>query len=467
MANVFDFGATGDGATDDTAALQHALEAGDGLLKLHKGTYRITRPLVFNLTEQGYGAVVGEAGASRIVMAGPGPAIQIVGDHRGTADPSTVKPSVWERERFPTVRDVEILGAHADAVGIELRRTMQATITRVLVRQCRTGIRLVERNRNVVLSDSHLYDNAEFGLLFDECNLHQIIVHGNHISYNKKAGIKCFKGDVHNLQITGNDIEYNNHPGVDASPNGEPTGAEIWFEVPEGRVSEVTIASNTIQATIQPGGANIRIHGVDESPPLGAVLIAITGNVIGSQTRGIELRHAQRVAITGNTIYGNADLSILAVRCSGVSVGPNTFSWQGRETDPPQDGLRFEDCDQSAINGLVAGRLCSGSAERGGAITLMRCRDMSISDCQLANPLFRGIELVDCERCRIANNGIVDSRDEPRMLQAIRVLGNGRNNLVQHNLVTGARLRGIDAAPGTAIVVGNVETSTAQGPSGT
>ena len=42
MANVYHFGAVGDGKTDDTAALQHAMEAGDGLLDLHKGTYRIT-----------------------------------------------------------------------------------------------------------------------------------------------------------------------------------------------------------------------------------------------------------------------------------------------------------------------------------------------------------------------------------------------------------------------------------------
>ena len=43
MANVYHFGAVGDGKNDDTAALQHALEAGEGVLDLNKGTYR-SRP---------------------------------------------------------------------------------------------------------------------------------------------------------------------------------------------------------------------------------------------------------------------------------------------------------------------------------------------------------------------------------------------------------------------------------------
>ena len=74
MANVFGFGAVGDGVTDDTDALQHTLDSGDGILRLNKGTYRITKPLVLDLAKLGYGAVRGENGTSRIIMAGEGPA---------------------------------------------------------------------------------------------------------------------------------------------------------------------------------------------------------------------------------------------------------------------------------------------------------------------------------------------------------------------------------------------------------
>ena len=168
MVNAHSFGATGDGTTDDTEALQHALDAGDGVLHLDKGTYRISRTIVLDLTKQGYGAVRGEGGTSRVVMAGPGPALRIVGDHRGTAQPQSYKPHTWERERFPTIKGVEIVGAHPDAVGIELRRTTKANITNVLVRQCRHGIHLIERNRDFILADSHLLDNHEYGLFLSK-----------------------------------------------------------------------------------------------------------------------------------------------------------------------------------------------------------------------------------------------------------------------------------------------------------
>ena len=43
MTNVCDFGATGDGTTDDTAAIQHAIDEGIGLITFPRGIYRITK----------------------------------------------------------------------------------------------------------------------------------------------------------------------------------------------------------------------------------------------------------------------------------------------------------------------------------------------------------------------------------------------------------------------------------------
>ena len=401
--------------------------------------------------------MIGDGGTPRIVMAGPGPAIKMLGDHRGTALPGTVKSHTWDRERFPTVSGLEILGEHPEAIGIQLRKTIQMTVSQVLVRNCRYGVHLVERNRNFLLCDSHIYDNAEYGLFLDRCNLHQINVTGNQISYNKRAGVKSLDGDIHNLQITGNDIEYNNNPGVDQSPQGQPTGAEIWFEAPQGVISEVTIASNTIQATVQPGGANIRIHGSGKTAPYGARLIAITGNILGSQSRGIELISAQRVAITGNTIYGSEDLSLLARHCSGLSMSANTVAWQGLPNDPPRDGIRCENCDNGILSALVTQGMSAGSPKSGAAISLSHCQDFTISDCHVLDPRHRGIELTDCTRCRITGNHIVDRRDKPTMQQAIRIVGTSRNNLVKDNTTGGAVAENIVAPAGSALSQGNIE----------
>jgi parallel beta-helix repeat protein len=461
MSNVFGFGAKGDGVADDTEALQHTLDSGDGVLRLNKGTYRITRPLVLDLTKTGFGAVRGESGTSRIVMAGAGPAIRVIGNHQGTASPSSVQPHIWDKERFPTITGIEIVGEHPDSVGIELRKTMKCVISQVLVRRCRIGVHLVERNRDFLLTDSHLYDNHEFGLFFDRCNLHQIIVHGCHISWNKIAGIKSLGGDVHNLQIVGNDIEYNNATAGGASKPADltdhPGGSEIWFDATDGVISEVTISGNTIQATVQTGGANIRIVGTDVERPQRADapktqkvdtahLVNITGNVLGSQWRAVELRNASRVTITGNSIYDSADLSVFAARSAGIVVSGNTFVWRGNDSEPPKDGLRFEDCDNVLLSGLATQRFCAGSAERGAAVTFVRCNDCGVSDCQILDPLHRGLELEDCVRCRVANNTILDRREQPAMRHAIRVLGKSRDNLITNNILGGATDKLLDAS---------------------
>ncbi|HEY0982073.1 right-handed parallel beta-helix repeat-containing protein [Schlesneria sp. T3-172] len=471
MSNVLGFGAIGDGVADDTSALQHTLDAGDGVLRLNRGTYRITRPLILDLTKRGFGGVRGEGGTSKIVMAGPGPAIRVIGDHQGTASPRTVQPHTWEKERFPTINGVEIVGEHPESVGIELRKTMKCVVSQVLIRQCRIAVHLVERNRDFLLADSNLYDNHEIGLFLDRCNLHQIIVHGCHISWNKVAGIKSLGGDVHNLQIVGNDIEYNNlTAGGDKIPadvlDQHPGGSEILFDATDGIISEVTISGNTIQATLQDRGANIRVLGAAvqrpqpaDTPPAQkadtAHLINITGNVLGSQWRAVELLNVSRVTVTGNTIYDSADLSVYGQACSGIVVTGNAFSWRGLDNEPRKDGIRFEDSDNIVVSSLTTQRLCAGSKDSGAAITFVRCSDSSVSDCQILDPLHRGVELEDCTRCRVSNNTIADRRQQPAMSQAIRVKGKG-SNLVAGNILSGAVDRLLDVAEGAAEVQGNM-----------
>src|SRR6058998_1305604 len=49
MSSVRDFGARGDGQADDTAAILHAVEKGDGQLVFLRGDYLISRPILIPL----------------------------------------------------------------------------------------------------------------------------------------------------------------------------------------------------------------------------------------------------------------------------------------------------------------------------------------------------------------------------------------------------------------------------------
>ena len=194
----------------------------------------------------------------------------------------------------------------------------------------------------------------------------------------------------------------------------------------------MTIASNTIQATEQPGGANVRVHGSPNSFLKSNRLIAITGNVLGSQTRGIELKHGGRITVTGNTIYDSGELSIHMEDCVGFAISANTFVWRSDEKAPQRDGLKFVRCSAGTLTGLQTERLCYGTMEKGAGITLEQYNDVMIGHCQVLDPEVRGIELRDCTRCVVDGCTVIDRRGPKRMLAAIRVVG-GTGNLIEHN----------------------------------
>src|SRR5262249_60828421 len=158
MVSVRDFGAKGDGKTDDTQALHHAVQRGDGELVFPRGDYVLSKPLQVPLEQHGRLSLSGSGGTARLLMKGPGPALHLVGTHKKTALPADVAEGVWTRERMPTVRGLEIVGGHAQADGIRIDGAMQPTLVGLLIRRCRHGRRLPNRDRTLLIDDRPLYE---------------------------------------------------------------------------------------------------------------------------------------------------------------------------------------------------------------------------------------------------------------------------------------------------------------------
>ena len=424
MANVRDYGAVGDGVSDDTAALEHAVNDGDGLLVFPRGEYRISRTLRVNLSRSRRTGIDGSGGTARIVMTGPGPAISIVGSHDKTADPTDVAATVWDAERMPTVRSIEITTTHPEADGIRLEGFFQATITGVLLRNVRHGIHVVRQGRNLLVSHCHIYRCTGAGVYFQEANLHQAVVASSHVSYCRLGGVRIEGGEIRNLQITGNDIEYNTNrsiglPGADAEAT-----AEILVDCREGTIREGTIASNTIQATASPGGANIRFLGTADR----VGMWTIAGNVIGSQSVNVHLVGAAGVAISGNYIYGGHERNIFVERSRLIAIGSNVIGHNPDHRDPPiAAGIRFEDCHDSSLTGVlvqdaIAGRgggRDTAAVAKEATVELVRCRRMNLSGCQILDPLAIGLLVEDCHDTLVSGCTILDSRPQPLMQTAM------------------------------------------------
>ncbi len=437
--SVRDFGAVGDGRHDDTAAIQRAVDAGVGDIVFPRGTWRITRPVGIDLAKVGPISLTGR-GAARVVMAGSGPAFRIRGTHGGTAAPHTVKPAVWERERTPLIDGLEIVGGHPEADGIDVSGTMQAIFSRVTVRQARHGIRLYERNRNVIITACHLYDNSGAGIFLDRLNLHQINIGESHISYNDGGGIVVRGSEIRNLQITGCDIEGN--MGAESPPT-----ANILIDTTEGSVREGAIIGCTIQHThLAPDSANIRMIGRSTQERHKVGHFAISDNAMSDVAVNIDLLRTRGVTIQGNTLWKGFKANLRAVESSNIVLGPNLFD---RNPDyRPADSansLLFVDCRDCTLQGIHLNN--AKSAEAG--LILRRCSWFNVTGCTILDCDRCGLLIDECDTVRVSDCLIRAASEGEQPEVAVQVVG-GKDVVFRDNAWQGTveRDNGASDIPG-------------------
>lgn len=426
VRTVRDFGATGDGKADDTAAFQKAVDSKAGDIFLPRGTYRLTKTVVIDLDTVGPTSVVG-TGAATIVMAGPGPALRLVGTHDGTAGPKTVKPNVWQRQRSPLVDGIEIVGAHEAACGIEATGTMQLIVSRTTIRKTLHAIHLVKRNRNVIVSDCHLYENRGAGLYLDNVNLHQINVTGSHISYNGGGGIVVRAGNVRNLQVTGCDIEGNMAAG------GPPT-ANVLIDSTGGShgTGEVAIVGCTIQHTHQaPGSANVRFIGTDA----GGVVrgnVTIADNVLSDVQVNVHVAKARGVTIVGNTFWKGYAANLVVEDSTAVVVGPNVFDRNPayQEEQAADTPLLLRRCTDATLTGLHI----SGVRRAPAALAIEDCRRFNVTGCTILDCDGVGLLLKNVTDSRVSGCLIRNDRPDAKAWTPLKVTG-GRGNQIAENLL--------------------------------
>lgn len=383
-ATVLDFGAKGDGRADDTAAFERAIAAGGGV-RVPRGVYRLTRSLVVPLAETGVVSFSGD-GTARLVMTAAGPALRFVGSHTtGTADPESFRPGVLDRERMPAVDGLEIVGEHAEADGIAAEGTMQLTISRTRISHCRHAIRLQRRNRNVIVSDCHLYDNRGIGVFYDDVSLHQSNLVGCHISYCLGGGVVCRGGDVRNIHIGTCDLESNH------DPQGPPT-ANVLIDC-SGSVNgtaEVAITGCTIQHNSKsPDSANIRIVGRGAENAKGGRAdwghVTISGNVFSDVATNVHLVGTRGVTLTGNTFWMGYEYNLLVEDCRQIVLGANV-------------------CERNPAYAYGT------AATTKNAVRFARCADCTVVGLHVqgVNTVEAGVVLEDCTRFNVTGCTILD-----------------------------------------------------------
>ena len=439
--NVKDFGAKGDGKTDDTRAIAAAISAAtDGLVEFPRGTYRITKTLEIDLSLQGTLGLSGRGASASIIMAGEGPAFRFIGSHdKGSALPASVMQLTWDKERMPLIDALEIIGDHVNADGIELKNTLMPTLRALLIRNVRNGIHLTSRNRNVLIDACHVYNNSGIGIFLDQVNIHQFIISDSHISYCKKGGIKVVNSEIRNFQITGNDVEYN------CDPEGIPSADILVDCTQSGSVREGTISGNTIQAIPSPGGANIRFLGLNSNPDkIG--LWSITGNHISNQEVNIHLENPRGISITGNTFIRGYNHHLLINNGRNLIVNGNVFD-HNEDYFPSEPraygGILLNDGENVILSDNIIDGSGNGGEDVGAAIVVKDSREISINACQIKNPNFNGIQIERSTNSQIMNCIISENAKNNGMLRGITLGGVCTGTLVKDNSVAKGKQAGI------------------------
>lgn len=446
-----DFGVQGDGQADDSAALQKAVDSGLGTISLPRGIYRLEKTVTVDLDKTGFTSLTGD-GTARIVMAGSGPAFHFIGTHAGSADPQQFKPNVWEKQRMPIVRGIEIIGAHEEADGIEFTGVMQLTVTETNIRECRHAIHFTKRNRNLIVSNCHLYKNRGVGVFYDDVNIHQSNIIGCHISYNAGGGVVTRGGNVRNLHIGTCDLESNMSPDTRATAN-------VLIDCTGGSTGEVSVTGCTIQHNSKsPGSANIRVLGRgkvndNKEEPTQEGHIAITGNVFSDVMVNIHLDGARGVSITGNTFWQGFEHDLLVENSQAVVVGPNDFDRNPRYVvngnwGKDLNGLVFRDCVDSKLTGF----LVKGVWEKPAAVLLERCDRFTVNDVSILDCDGIGLWMKDCTRSVVADCLIRDDRegDAKKATLSLKVEG-GSKNWIRNNVIA----NGGEGDEGAAVLENN------------
>jgi hypothetical protein len=401
--------------------------------------YLLTKTLKIDLAKTGYAALSGD-GTVRLVMKGPGPALLFIGTHEGSAAPETFKPEVWENQRTPMVEGIEIVGAHGEADGIEATGTMQITLSRVVIRECRHAVHLTTRNRNVLITACHFYHNTGIGVFYDNVNLHQSNIVGSHISYNGGGGVVSVGGNVRNLHIGTCDIEGNH------AKDGPPS-ANVMLDSRGGSIGEVAITGCTLQHTHKsPDSANIRIigSGTDASLLRRAGRehtregnVTITANVFSDVQVNVDIHHSRGVTVTGNTFWEGFQHDLVVADSGNVVVTGNNFDRNPRylvngNDNAEMNGIVFLRCEDSILNNNVI----SGVWKQRAAVDIEACNRLQISHNSVLDSDGVGLRLDQVTNSMVSGNIIRDDREEEKRSKepSLMTVG-GKDNVIEQNVL--------------------------------
>lgn len=301
VRNPRDFGAIGDGITDDTAALNAALAGGNICLRLVAGdTYLVTDEVNIN---------------SNTILDGNGAAIKYLA---GTIAPLKYGLIVSQKENV-IIQNLEIDGnksayAPVDFFGVYVRNSDNVTIKNCTIHNCwRAGIHggqvALGQSTNCFYLNNYIYnigdatETTQYGNGIALVHDKYVVIEGNIIENIYGTGGINLEGDTYSdITIRGNHIK----AGTGSNLRGimmYETGAEVH--------DNIIVESNIVEDQL---GAGISFVGDGDR--------IISNNIVkGCGEEGIKCITSanSNITITGNSVFDCGDLGFAGINVSQSS----------------------------------------------------------------------------------------------------------------------------------------------------
>jgi BppU N-terminal domain/Pectate lyase superfamily protein/Right handed beta helix region len=312
------FGAKGDGVTDDTQAIQNAIDSvyeKSALVFRAGGKYRITSTITVDASKirmlKGFN--------SYIMVDGDFDGIHYKGNKTfvGTAPDENVNILKYD-EIFNIVQGIQFYGTSDPETGFYRGRGLviedqhSPVVTDCHFFNLDHGLEIRGMNtRNIVISNTNFWDNRTSGLYFSGGEVHQCVIANCHISYSKYSVYIDEGYNMYNLHISNCDME------AQINQN-EPFRSFLHFL---GTNSEILISNTTLQA-----------HKIEGVSPDNLAYFENVGRLLlngcyfaHSYGDGIHIESGSCVIINGCLMENVSGDGIIINNASDVQINSNVF----------------------------------------------------------------------------------------------------------------------------------------------
>ena len=452
--DIMEFGAIGDGKTDDTVAFQKASQE-NGVLRLDsEKTYLINKTIVLDLNK-----INGiQANNAKILISEDVPAFHLKGNKvdGGAEPPSNLG---LEHEFSAVIDGLHVYSKNHIGTALVLDGTFGVNISNSHFYNLKTGIELINKNRNVIITENQIWDVAEYGIHYNNSNAHQSIISNNHVSYAKIA-IFFENGDVHNTQMNSNDIE------VGHSVNNNTLSAiKVICDKLNSQFSQAQIVGNSIEDHFlaKEGIVNLYAESMDTSqiradqvPYIG--MIELVANEFSGSSNALILENINDLIVNGNTFKLITDVFIsIFTGGEGINISGNTFSGKLDENSGGKvleveggvvgysSSLRFfmfnNNSAYNLSDNLISMKRKDGLKEEFQVSVVSICNNIlntsSLNDTVKSTDYVIDINVPSLKATNFSSNIITG---ENINLKALRISGENESNLViKDNIISGLK----------------------------